>query len=117
MLSNSYKKILEDLEKIKNNPLSIIEYVFVFGSVAKCCIKNTSDIDLLLLGRQEKTIKLRMAITEHFDDLNLNNEIDYVYYDIESFNKIKYDNMFLKSLENHIMTLEDMINFIKEGLV
>lgn len=116
MLSDKYKKILEDLEKIKNNPLNIVKYVFVFGSVAKCCIKDTSDIDLLLLGRQEKTIKLRMDITEHFDNLNLNYEIDYVYYDIEMFNKIKCDNMFLKSLENHIKTLDDMINFIKEGL-
>lgn len=116
MLSKNYKKILEDLEHIRDNPPNGVKYLFVFGSVAKRCIKDTSDIDLLLIGTVKKTIQLRVQITKYFEEMNLNKEIDYVYYDIETFNEIRGNNIFIQSLSEHAKTLDDMIRKLKEEM-
>lgn len=84
---------------------------FLFGSVSKRCIKEDSDIDILLIGKDVKNRKLMCKISEILEDICMEPEINVTYISkkkYEEFLNNKNSNAFLRSIENDLIRLEDL---------
>lgn len=113
-----YTNILNDLEKIKNSlsNLEFIKYSFVYGSTARMLVHDGSDIDLLLIGEKEKDIATISSIEEVIEEVNLTNEIDVKYYNIEDFKELRTTSLFLKEIQKDCKTVEQAIVDIRQLL-
>lgn len=116
-MATNYENILKDLQKIKDNPLDFVKYYFVFGSVGRLLINENSDIDILMIGTEKKDINILTEIDKYFDDLRLNTEIDFKYYYIEDFKRLKENgNLFLYSINKDSCSIDNCIINIKDLL-
>lgn len=98
-------------DAINSESLSFITNSFVYGSVSKHCISNESDVDLLLIGTKAKSIDLISYINKILDSYNTTSlELDVKYYDIVTFRNIRSSNVFLNSIKNDVIRLEDASN-------
>lgn len=108
-----YNKILYCLRRVdlalrKEKDLEFIKHCFVFGSVSKCCVHSESDIDLLIIGTEPKSISLISSINKILDKYNDSGiELDVKYYEISVFRSLRDSNVFLKSIEKDCIRLED----------
>ena len=87
--------------------------IYLFGSIAKGKYNKNSDIDILILIEEEKTLKelrtLRHYIEDRIEELRLNNEVD-----IKIYNKNRYYNLTSEpSFEQAI--LKDLIDLKEWG--
>lgn len=99
------------LSALNSDSLSFITNSFIYGSVAKHCIHEGSDLDLLLIGSKSRNIDLIGFINKTLDSYNNTNiEIDMKYYDIETFRSIRDTNVFLNNIKNDAIRLEDALN-------
>lgn len=104
-------KTLDCLEKCLSESLDFVMYSFVYGSTSKFSIKDSSDIDLLLIGSQEKTLDLLISIDECLEKYcGTFPEIDFKYYQISTFMKLRTENEFLKSIEKDCKRIGDLKN-------
>lgn len=110
-----YREIIKCIRELnmafKCDELDFINHVFIFGSVAKGCVHEDSDIDLLVIGIKDKTIELISKINKILDSYNTTNiETDLKYYEIESFRDLRNTNVFLNSIEKDCLRLEEAEN-------
>ena len=99
------------LSALNSDSLSFITNSFIYVSVAKHCIHEVSDLDLLLIGSKSRNIDLIGFINKTLDSYNNTNiEIDMKYYDIETFRSIRDTNVFLNNIKNDAIRLEDALN-------
>ncbi|MGL4949224.1 MAG: hypothetical protein ACRC5M_02490 [Anaeroplasmataceae bacterium] len=108
-----YKNFIDCIECIidciESGQLEFVKYSYVFGSVSKRLISDTSDLDLLLLGTEPKDINLISSITMKLDNCNITDiDIDVKYYSIDEFLKLKSTNLFLKNIEMDCIGLEEL---------
>ncbi|WP_294393671.1 nucleotidyltransferase domain-containing protein [uncultured Clostridium sp.] len=84
------KEIIE-VKDVISNLVSNAE-IYLFGSIAKGRYNKYSDIDILVLIEDEKTLKelriLRHYIEDRIEELKLHNEVD-----IKIYNKKRYFNL------------------------
>lgn len=111
-----YESILHDLEKINSNlkNLEFISYAFLYGSCSRMLIHEESDIDLLLIGEAQKNIKIVSCISKFFEELELENEIDMKYYNIDEFCHLKNSNLFLNKIRKDFKSMETMYKYTEE---
>lgn len=111
-----YETILKDLNKINLNicNLDFINNVFIYGSVSKLIVHEFSDIDILLIGNVDKNITTLSAISKFFEDLNLINEIDFKYYNVNKFREIYKNNRFLQIIQKDCTTIDSLIVTIND---
>lgn len=82
--------------------------ILLFGSIAKGQYKNSSDIDILILIDDNKSVgelrKLRHEIEDDIDDLNLTRNVDIKLYNksryIELSNEASFEQAIIKDLVN-----------------
>ena len=80
--------------------------ILLFGSIAKGKYKNSSDIDILILVDENKSIselrKLRHELEDDIDDLNLSRNVDIKLYNkdryIELSREISFEQDIVKDL-------------------
>ena len=80
--------------------------ILLFGSIAKGKYRNSSDIDILILDDQNKTIselrKLRHELEDDIDNLNLSRSVDIKLYNknryIELSKEISFEGDIIKDL-------------------
>ena len=100
----------KEIINIKNLILSHItnSEIYLFGSIAKGCYTKNSDIDILILVNDNKSLKelrnLRHFIEDEIENLRLNRKTD-----IKIYNKDRYTELAtVPSFENVI--LNDLID-------
>lgn len=85
--------------------------ILLFGSIAKGRYKKNSDIDILILIDDNKSVselrKLRHKLEDKIDDLKLNRDVD-----IKLYNKSRYIEL-SKEVSFEQAIIEDLVN-IKE---
>ncbi|SFC84937.1 nucleotidyltransferase domain-containing protein [Clostridium uliginosum] len=111
-MNSLYVPIYATLRKIsiELDKLDFIKYVFVYGSVSKKHIHNDSDIDLLIIGTKDKNIELVNSLSKIFDDLDINVDVDFKYYEFNKFKIIYKTNTFLKYIEKDCKTIKEVQN-------
>lgn len=80
--------------------------ILLFGSIAKGKYKNSSDIDILILIDDNKSVselrKLRHELEDDIDNLNLSRSVDIKLYNknryIELSNEISFEGDIIKDL-------------------
>ena len=81
-------------------------YILLFGSIAKGKYKNSSDIDILILIDDNKSVselrKLRHELEDDIDNLNLSRSVDIKLYNknryIELSKEISFEGDIIKDL-------------------
>ncbi|MBB6622334.1 nucleotidyltransferase domain-containing protein [Clostridium gasigenes] len=111
----NYSEFIKVIDCIKDSltscELSFIRHSLVYGSVSKMVIHEESDIDLLLLGDEPKSIKLISMIGDSLDNNNKSSIlIDFKYYSMKEFLELKNSNLLLKSIEKDCKELEELRN-------
>lgn len=105
------KSIFEDLKSLSSKlySLSYITNVFIFGSMVKGMYNEDSDIDLLIIGSQPKTIQVLMNLDKLCEGYS--REVDIIYYSEEEFKQcLDGGNLFLKDLESYCLDLKEVIS-------
>ena len=87
-------KVLRD--RLFNLPY--VQYVYLFGSVAKGKVHEDSDLDLLIIGNKEKTIEVLMELSKLCENDKV--IVDTKYYFIDDFVKcLNSGNLFLQEID------------------
>lgn len=109
---NSYVDCLFDIENLLSlEEFSFIKYSFIFGSLSRKRIHENSDIDLLVIGTEKKTIDVLNLISSSIDkSLRIYKDVDVKYYEIEEFRKLRDTNLFLKNIEKDCKELRVLKN-------
>lgn len=107
-----YVKCLYNIEDLLNqDKFSFIKYSFVFGSLSRKLIHEDSDIDLLLIGTEKKTIDLMTLLSKSIDEcLDVYKDVDIKYYEINEFRKLRDSNLFLRTIEEDCKELRNLSN-------
>lgn len=102
------KQIRNEIVKVRDTCINRLKNadILLFGSIAKGKYKNSSDIDILILVDQNKTIselrKLRHELEDDIDDLNLSRNVDIKLYNkdryIELSREISFEQDIVKDL-------------------
>ena len=102
------KQIRNEIVKVRDTCINRLknEDILLYGSIAKGKYKNSSDIDILILVDQNKTIselrKLRYELEDDIDDLNLSRNVDIKLYNkdryIELSREISFEQDIVKDL-------------------
>ena len=102
------KQIRNEIVKVRDTCINRLKNadILLFGSIAKGKYKNSSDIDILILVDQNKTIselrKLRYELEDDIDDLNLSRNVDIKLYNkdryIELSREISFEQDIVKDL-------------------
>ena len=102
------KQIRNEIVKVRDTCIYRLKNadILLFGSIAKGKYKNSSDIDILILVDQNKTIselrKLRHELEDDIDDLNLSRNVDIKLYNkdryIELSREISFEQDIVKDL-------------------
>lgn len=81
---------------------------YLFGSVSKGKVKEDSDIDILLIGKEKKTICLLSRLSGLMDSISNDIEINIVYFEYSVFKTfvINKNNLFLNSIEKDCISKE-----------
>jgi len=86
------EEFIEELEKIKNQIIELYSpsKIILFGSLAKKCIKASSDIDLcVVIDTEDK----RALIRDMYLKISTNKPYDILIYTISEFEKYKEDGL------------------------
>lgn len=100
-MSNSlYVTKLQDLKKIEAilGTQYYVKDCFVFGSLSKFCISESSDIDLIIIGTRDKDIQTVSNLSGLLDR-DCTSEIDLKYYNYNEFKKLVVADPLLLSVE------------------
>lgn len=85
--------------------------VFLFGSIAKGKYKKDSDIDLLILIPEHRTLKelryLRHLLEDEIDKLNINRNVDIKLYNKERYLELSKEVSFEQAIK------EDLIDIMR----
>ena len=102
------KQVRNEIVKVRDTCIYKLKNadILLFGSIAKGKYKNSSDIDILILVDQNKTIselrKLRHELEDDIDDLNLSRNVDIKLYNkdryIELSREISFEQDIVKDL-------------------
>ena len=102
------KQIRNEIVKVRDTCINRLKNadILLFGSIAKGKYKNSSDIDILILVDQNKTIselrKLRHELEDDIYDLNLSRNVDIKLYNkdryIELSREISFEQDIVKDL-------------------
>ena len=102
------KQIRNEIVKVRDACIYRLKNVdiLLFGSIAKGKYRSSSDIDILILVDQNKTIselrKLRHELEDDIDDLNLSRNVDIKLYNkdryIELSREISFEQDIVKDL-------------------
>ena len=102
------KQIRNEIVKVRDTCINRLKNadILLFGSIAKGKYKNSSDIDILILVDQNKTIselrKLIHELEDDIDDLNLSRNVDIKLYNkdryIELSREISFEQDIVKDL-------------------
>ena len=102
------KQVRNEIVKVRDTCINRLKNadILLFGSIAKGKYKNSSDIDILILVDQNKTIsefrKLRHELEDDIDDLNLSRSVDIKLYNkdryIELSKEISFEQDIVKDL-------------------
>ncbi len=113
---NLSKYYMDRLEKIYTIIKEIVQDVdiYVFGGYAKRKIKQSSDIDILVILNTEieknKIKQLKWCIEEKIEDLiNFEYEVDLKVYSREHFEKSKENIGFESHIATYMVKLEDSL--------
>ena len=106
-LDNFIKNEIIKVKDICVNRLKNIEFL-LFGSIAKGRFKNNSDIDILILIEENKSVrelrKLRHELEDYIDNLNLSRDVDIKIYNkeryIELSKEVSFEQDIIKDLVN-----------------
>ena len=102
------KQVRNEIVKVRDRCISKLKNadILLFGSIAKGKYKNSSDIDILILVNDNKSIselrKLRHELEDDIDDLNLSRSVDIKLYNkdryIELSKEISFEQDIVKDL-------------------
>ena len=102
------KQVRNEIVKVRDTCIYKLKNadILLFGSIAKGKYKNSSDIDILILVNDNKSIselrKLRHELEDDIDDLNLSRSVDIKLYNtdryIELSKEISFDQDIVKDL-------------------
>lgn len=102
------KQIRNEIVKVRDACIYRLKNadILLFGSIAKGKYKNSSDIDILILVDENKSIselrKLRHELEDDIDDLNLSRNVDIKLYNkdryIELSREISFEQDIVKDL-------------------
>ena len=84
---------------------------YLFGSTAKRCVNEDSDVDILIIGKYEKNLELINRISRLFETLeqDTNIEINVVYYNVDKFKELLKDGAtFIRSIESSCIKLSEL---------
>lgn len=103
---------VEEIEFYVKEILKIIKEcdIYLFGSFSKGCIKESSDIDLLVIVPEleldsRDRMKLRIQLREHLDDLDIKREADAKVYGELDYKEISSQPSFEKSILKDLILL------------
>ena len=88
--------------------------IYLFGSIAKGKYNKNSDIDILILIEEEKTLKelrtLRHYIEDKIEDLGLHNEVDIKIYNKKRYCTLTSEPSFEQAILKDLIDLKEWGN-------